>query len=272
MTLDVLITTAGGYPYPRQCIDSLQSKGEIPEGVRILVRDNPSSKKDHTYDYLVTQARKHGPEKFLLFSPDWPGEHGHNLDFLTSKSSADWCLAIDSDLEFISPNWLCKLKLFIEKYPHLQCAVEMAATNKNPNDQADLPHKGKVPRLWTPRATSWFMLYRPSFVREQGVSFGRNDYEVAPRFREVYPYSPPKFMRDSECQRWTFENGWQLLWAGLYANGIKEYSCVQIPPEIRGTYVHHDHKICTFMFSAGDKPNTPQNRERWGEDIPQFVP
>jgi hypothetical protein len=75
----------------------------------------------------------------------------------------------------------------INENPTMQCAVEMAANNVNPKDKAYLPKLGDVPRLWTPRATSWFMLFRPSFVRDQGISFGRNDYEVRPQFRETLP-------------------------------------------------------------------------------------
>jgi hypothetical protein len=72
-------------------------------------------------------------------------------------------------------------------------------------------------------------------------------------------------MRDAPVQRWTMENGWQLLWAGLYANGYAEYSLVQIPPAVRNTYVHHNHKISMFMQNVGDTPNGPTNRDNWGK-------
>lgn len=280
MKLDILITTAGGYPYPEMCIESILGRvsgiypfgRKLPDGVSLLIRDNPASKRDETFNYLTKIALEFGPERVRLYSPDWAGEHGHNLDFLVTKSTAEWAIAIDSDLQFISRNWLSRIQKLVWDNPSMQCAVEMSAHNANPADTAGLPGQGSVTRIWTPRATSWFMLFKPQFVREQQVSFGRNDYEVQPRFRQVYPYPIPKFMRDCDVQRWTFENGWQLLWAGLFMNGIKEYSLVQLPPSVRDTYIHHNHKICTFMFQAGDKPNAPTNREHWGQDIPQFIP
>jgi len=276
--LDVLITCAGGWPYPEKCIESILGRHSggymypngrrLPDGVRLLIRDNPSSKRDETYTYLLRLASHFGPERVQLYSPDWPGEHGHNLDFLVTKTTAEWALAIDSDLEFVTGDWLDKLMKFVERNTGMQCAVEMAAHNVDPNDAAYLPGLGRVPRIWTPRATTWFMLFKPSFVRDQGISFGRNDYEIRPQFRNVYPYDPPKFMRDSPVQRWTMENGWQLLWAGLYANGYAEYSLVQIPKSLRQTYVHHNHKISMFMQKSGDIPNAPTIQENWGKDIP----
>jgi len=207
-----------------------------------------------------------------LFSPEWSGEHGHNMDFLVGKCVAEWALIIDSDLEFVDKRWLDSLSQFINEYPSMQCAVEMSAQNLKRDEVAFMPGRGDIPRRWMPRASSWFMLFRPKFVREQGVSFGRNDYEVQVRFQDVYKYPLPGFVGPAPVQRWTMENGWQLLWAGLYANGLEEYSCVQLPPQIRSLYIHHGHKICASMFRAGHAPNSPTNRRFWGSEIPQIIP
>lgn len=272
ISIEIWITTAGGYPYPMKCIESiLAGIDRLPDGVRLMIRDNPASKKDETFKYLVKIAKRFGPEKVLLFSPDWAGEHGYNLDFLLTKSTAEWAIAIDSDIEFVNPRWLDEIKFFIFHNPSMEVAVEMATLNK-PNDLNILPDNRKVPRIWLPRATSYFMLFKPAWIREQGVSFGRNDFEVKPIFQDVFPYPCPSFLGDEPLQRWTCDHGWQLLWAGLNCNETKPYTCVQIPPEIRDTYVHHNHKICGFMLSQGDKPNSPTNRAHWGQDIPQLIP
>ena len=253
-----MITTGGGWPYPKKCIDSVISG--LPENGRILVRDNPSSKTDETYSYLLSKKDELGPHKFVLFSPDWKGEHGINMDFLVQESTAEWALIIDSDIEFTTPNW-CKIAFeVIDEYPDMQVCCEMSATNLDPNDSNILPGGEMFPRRWMPRATSWYMLFRPDFVKREGVSLGRNDFDARVVFQDVYPYNLPNFIGQYPRHRWTMENGWQLLWAGLYANGLKEYSCVQIPKKLRKTYMHHGHKICSHMHSLGDIPNSPTSQ------------
>lgn len=282
-TLDILITTAGAWPYPEKLIetilgragDSLFPNGrKLPDGVRLLIRDNPASKKDQTYDYLIAVAKEFGPDKVLLFSPEWAGEHGHNLDFLLTKVTAEWALAVDSDIEFLSPNWHAELSAFIAEYPSMEIACEIATANKA-GDTAYLPGAGadnKAPRRWVPRSTSYFMLFKPEFMRREKVSFGRNDYDVRPVFGEVFPYPRPGFIGEDKQQRWSFDHGWQLLWAGANLNEAKPFTLVQIPPKVAALYVHHFHKICGFMLSAGEKPNAPTNMKHWGEDVPQLIP
>lgn len=283
MNIDILITTAGAWPYPQKCIESILRKvtpgygglphesRKLPDGIRLLIRDNPASKRDETFNYLVSIAKEFGPERVLLFSPDWSGEHGHNLDFLVTKTTAEWALAIDSDVEFTDPNWLSTIKTFIGEYPDMQCGVEIAMANKA-HDYAYLPMRGDVPRRWIPRATSYFMLFKPEWIREQGISFGRNDFEASCQFQDIYPYPLPNFIRMTGHQRWTGDLGWQLLWAGANCNEEKPYSLVQIPPKVRNSYTHHVHKICNFMHRNDEKPNAPTNRAHWGESIPQYIP
>jgi hypothetical protein len=281
-SLDILITTAGAWPYPERLIETILGRDgktnlypngrKLPDGVRLLIRDNPASKRDATFKYLVEIAREFGPARVLLFSPDWSGEHGHNLDFLLTKAHAEWGLAVDSDIEFLTPHWFDEIQSFIDEHPNMEVAVEMATANSNPNDMAMLPDGGEYPRRWIPRSTSYFMLFKPSWMRTHQVSFGRGDYDVRPVFRDVFPYSAPGYIGDAPRQRWTLDHGWQLLWAGLNCNEAKPFTCVQIPPRIAKTYIHHFHKICGFMLKVGDKPNAPTNREHWGEDIPQLIP
>ena len=269
-SLDVLITTAGGWPYPQKAV--LTTLAGLPENGRILIRDNPASKRDQTAEWLRSMVEEH-PEKIVLYQPEWAGEHGHNMDFLVSKSTADWVLVMDSDIEFIDSHWAAALDAMIGEYPEMRLMVEIGTTNSDPNDANFLPSGVKVPRRWLPRATSYFMFVQPSWMREKGVSFGRSDFQVDLIFASSFRYPLPAFLGEvASPNRWTCENGWQLLWAGANCNEDVPYTMVQLPRSVAKTYLHHRHKICGAMKMAGDAPNAMTHSQHWGEDIAPYIP
>lgn len=269
-SLDVLMTTAGGWPYPQKAL--LTTLAGLPENGRILIRDNPASNRDQTAAWLREMADAH-PTRIVLYQPDWAGEHGHNMDFLISKATAEWVLVMDSDVEFVQPDWAGALDAVIGEYPEMRLMVEIGTTNNNPNDAQALPTGALAPRRWPPRATSYFMFVQPSWVREKGVSFGRSDFQVELIFAHAFRYPLPHFLGDlSKPNRWTCENGWQLLWAGANCNEDRPYTMVQLPRSVAKTYIHHRHKICGAMKLAGETPNAPTPVKYAGEDIPAYVP
>jgi hypothetical protein len=269
-SLDVLITTAGGWPYPQKAL--LTTLAGLPENARILIRDNPASKRDPTAVWLREMADAH-PDRIVLYQPEWAGEHGHNMDFLVSKATAEWVLVMDSDVEFVQSDWASAIDAVVGEYPEMRLMVEIGTINSDPNDNAVLPSGVKVPRRWLPRATSYFMLVQPSWVREKGVSFGRSDFKVELIFANSFRYPLPPFLGDlSQPNRWTCENGWQLLWVGANCNENPPYTMVQIPRSVSKTYIHHGHKICGSMKALGDAPNAPTHAKHWSEDILPYIP
>lgn len=268
MNLDVLITTAGGWPYPQKCLETVLAG--LPPGGRILIRDNPSSERDPTAQYLRDMATAH-PGTIVLYQPTWAGEHGHNMDFLIGKARAEWALVLDSDIEFLVPNWCDALEAVVSDYPEMQLMVEIGTTNSDPLDSQLLPNGERVPRRWLPRATSYFMLVKPAWIQEQGVSFGRSDFKAELIFAHAFRYPLPRWLDTTSPARWTCENGWQLLLAGANCNEDSPYTMVQLPRSVARTYVHYRHKICGAMKQAGDLPNAPTHAARWGEDIQPYV-
>ena len=119
------------------------------------------------------------------------------------------------------------------------------------------------------------MFVQPSWMHEQRLSFGRSDFETRLIFGSSFRYPLPKFIdsvTEQQPNRWTCENGWQLLWAGANCNEDIPYTMVQLPPRVAATYTHYRHKICKAMKRDGNKPNAMTPTSHWGEDIAPYVP
>lgn len=107
MTVTVVCATRNALDAVRLTFSSFRRY--TPEPCVVLVADNGST--DGTLEYLrsLRWLTVFPLEQRVGDGPGQPTGHGPTLDWLAARVETEWFLTLDSDVEFLHPNWLSRM-------------------------------------------------------------------------------------------------------------------------------------------------------------------